>query len=430
MRSADTTSADDAAGHRKRLRAHNTILDKPPTAVLTWLEHDTPETQQFDQQHNTATSNYFKSIPNATAIRHAIAQSMKQNLANAAPQAKTGGANFMVTDTDSNGAWHISTQDGQRLFGAETVAKNSALDWWYPSPSGAYVVYGVSWDGTEQSVLHVWDVKANTQHALEVPHCSFSKVAWLPNETGFFFSAGLTSDHEGSEKQLRFAALINNKFEVQQSEVSSVVVADPYVSPHVSPDGKFLALTVSWERPETKHLFNIKQQRWEPFLQPVNGRGFGRFTEDSFLLLTTDGAPKGRIVRVPLATHTDPATYQEVVAESSAVLRSLLPLPNGDLLVSELVDGFSQLRLVTASGQQHQIALPPFSLIVHESGLDTSPFYPKNNLVYFRLESYTHPAVQAHVNVHTRKVTINQVPKLDIQIERFVATAKDGTEVP
>lgn len=430
MRSEKPRSTDDVSGHRTRFGAHNTILDKPPTAVLTWLEEHSTAVEQFDEEHNTETTEYFSRIPNATAIRTKIAASIKHNTTNAAPQSKPGGANFMVAGSDEEGTWNISLHTGKRLFGAEVVQPESSLDWWYPSPEGNYVAFGVSWNGDEQSVLHVWSVEAATLQPLTVPHCSFSKIAWLPNEEGFFFSAGLASDHERTEKLLKFARRVQGEFTVQESNISSIVIDDPYVSPHVSPDGNFVALTWSWERPATPHLFNVQTGEWEPFLTHFDSRGFGRFTDDSFFLLTTDNAPKGRIVRVPLASHTNPSTYEEVVPESNAVLRSLLPLPGGDVLVSELVNGFSRLRLVQASGEQHVIELPPFSLIVQESGLDTSPFYPQNNRVYFRLVSYAHPAVQAHLDLATGEVHCGEAPALHLHIERFVATAADGTEVP
>ena len=75
-------------------------------------------------------------------------------------------------------------------------------------------------------------------------------------------------------------------------------------------------------------------------------------TEPFLTLLVEVTWPRGRLVRIPLATRTDPSTWTELVAESDeAVLRSVACKANR-LVVSELVDTFARIRVLDLDGNE------------------------------------------------------------------------------
>lgn len=415
-------------------RTDSEVDDPSPAAqdvnTLLWLEQNSSEVQAFDQKHNAKSQRYFAAHEQYEEIKNAALQSVKRWQQHSAPLQKAGGEHLFSTTSEADGRWRVVTDAGNTTVTAEQFPPGSVLDWWYPSPNGAYIAVGISEKGDEQSVLHVWDVAANRLHNLREEHCSFSKIAWLPDESAFYYSGGVAPDHESTEKRLYLAKRGNNGFEKVASPVSDIVINDPYVSPHVSADGRYVALTWSWEKPATPHVFDTQTGTWTPFLEPVASRGFGRFVGSDFLLLTTDNAPRGRIIRVPLATHADQATWEEIVPESNAVVRSFEALPDGALLLAELVDGFSRLRVVQPSGAEHIIELPPFALISAHSGLDTSPFTKHGDELVFRIASFGYSAVRATFNVHTHAVTVAEHRELPLDISLHHAKSADGTEVP
>ena len=63
-----------------------------------------------------------------------------------------------------------------------------ALDWWFPSDDGALVAYGVSDDGSEESVLRVRDVATGKDRADEIPRARACSLAWTPDGRGFYYT--------------------------------------------------------------------------------------------------------------------------------------------------------------------------------------------------------------------------------------------------
>ncbi len=78
---------------------------------------------------------------------------------------------------------------GARIDPATMAADSAvAIDWFHPSPDGSLVAYGLSEGGTENSVLHVLDVATGAVHADLIHNTRAASVAWLPDNTGFWYS--------------------------------------------------------------------------------------------------------------------------------------------------------------------------------------------------------------------------------------------------
>src|SRR5690606_36086970 len=68
-----------------------------------------------------------------------------------------------------------------------TYGERAALDWYYPSPSGRYVAFGISSDGDERSTLRVLDVQSGRVLDDVIEHAKWSAVSWLHSEEGFYY---------------------------------------------------------------------------------------------------------------------------------------------------------------------------------------------------------------------------------------------------
>lgn len=78
-----------------------------------------------------------------------------------------------------------------------------ALDWWYPSPDGSRVVYGLSSSGNERSTLHIRDVPDATDLLEKIPDTRFASVTWTPDQA---------SPHDiGSPDHLMIRARLSEK---------------------------------------------------------------------------------------------------------------------------------------------------------------------------------------------------------------------------
>src|SRR4051794_27520479 len=68
------------------------------------------------------------------------------------------------------------------------------LDWWYPSPDGRRIAFGVSAHASELSLLHVLEVDSGDLGPERIPNTSFGVVAWLPDSSGFYYNRSRGSD--------------------------------------------------------------------------------------------------------------------------------------------------------------------------------------------------------------------------------------------
>jgi len=63
-----------------------------------------------------------------------------------------------------------------------------AIDWYYPSPDGRFIAYGLSEGGTEKSVLHIIDVEQKRTFSEQIPQTRMCSLIWLPDNSGFYYT--------------------------------------------------------------------------------------------------------------------------------------------------------------------------------------------------------------------------------------------------
>ncbi|UCD95442.1 MAG: S9 family peptidase, partial [Candidatus Zixiibacteriota bacterium] len=72
--------------------------------------------------------------------------------------------------------------------GTFSIDGTVALDWWYPSPDGKMIAYGKSSSGTENSTLFIIDVDAKKLLADTIPYADAASIAWLKDNSGFYYT--------------------------------------------------------------------------------------------------------------------------------------------------------------------------------------------------------------------------------------------------
>ena len=231
------------------------------------------------------------------------------------------------------------------------------LDWFFPSPDGRLVACGLAARGSEQSVLHLVDAETGTLLPDRIPHTSFAVVAWLPDSSGFYFNASLGPDTEQPQKHIFFHRV--GATPPAQPEPAVFRDDEDFVFPQVSPDGRWVAAISSEAEPRPDSICDRSGDGvWRPFLLDVPAVFNGCFLDERYLAVTTEGAPRGRLVSIPLSSPTDRSSWTELVPEGRAVLRSVTPVA-GRLVLEELVDTSSRLRIVARDGtEEGTVPLP------------------------------------------------------------------------
>ena len=309
-------------------------------------------------------------------------------------------------------------------------AGHFSLDWWKASPDGSRLVYGLSKDGSEDSVLHV--MRVDTGHDLpdRIPDTENAAPQWLDDGSGFFYNQ-LTGAVGTPERYLdstaRFHRLGTDPGSdpiIMKRGLTSRVIFDRIQGPYVR--------TFAGARHVLLLLADIRQEQRvliAPLADVLAGRAnwtsVANFEDEvtdveidgeDLYLLANKGAPRGRVLRT------------SVVAQSPRVIESLSVARDG--LYLKLMDGgISRLEKLTRSGRLEDIALPfdgTLSALETTHGEDGALFAFQGWLTALDIWS-------ANARGHVEPTGLTPKPAIDVssyETTRAFATAKDGTRIP
>ncbi len=176
----------------------------------------------------------------------------------------------------------------------------TAIDWAHASASGRLVSYGVSEGGTERSTLKVLDVDSGGHLADEIPNTRAASVAWLPDESGFFYACYPEGDEY--HRHIRFHVIgADHATDQVIWDRSPTMESWPDVS--LCAEGRYLLIhdMVTWSRFEL-HLLDRWTGEWSTIVAGHDGQTF-LYVHDGVLYgTTTVDSPRGRVVSAPVAT--------------------------------------------------------------------------------------------------------------------------------
>jgi prolyl oligopeptidase len=316
------------------------------------LESDSEATRAWEVGQNTAADAALRCWDGFDELRAAVASHLAR-VSVTAP-VRRGSHWFRV---DSTPLVVADTPTGP----ARTLVDPGAasLDWFFPSPHGNRVAYGLSFGGDEQSVLHVIDTESGEVLPDRIPFTSNATVAWFPDESGFAVNAGTAPDFERVDKAL----FVHRLGQAEASLAEPIEVREPYcVYPQVSPGGRWLVAITSEVEPRADWIRALPDGEWRPFLLEVEGTCNGVFEGDDYVAVCTEQAPRGRLVRIPVRTAADRQTWSELIPQSDLVLRFVQSA--GDLLVvGALRKACSVVIVLWPDGRSQELELPAAGLV-------------------------------------------------------------------
>ena len=330
-----------------------------------------------------------------------------------------------------------------------------ALDWWFPSDDGRRVAYGTSDDGSEESLLRVRDVESGQDTGDQIPRTRACSLAWLPDGSGFYYTRypkpgevppgeeayhrGVFFHHLGDDPARDLKIFGDGRDRTDWPGVD------------LSPDGRWLVVSVSqgWTKSEV-HLFDrqaVAGTRLAPTGVPrppiaVATGEDARFEvvealNDRLYLLTTSGAPRGRILAVD-PQHPTRAHWREVVPEGEDVLERAVYF-HGGLAVGFLHDAAARLRLVDLEGtspkRQHsaaprEVPLPGLGALTALSGArDVAELFYGFTGLFAPTTIFDVQLGAAPKSVVWRALEAPVDPAA-FEVERVMVSSRDGTRLP
>jgi prolyl oligopeptidase len=402
-----------------------------------WLESPTEETRAWVAARDAELRAYLGGT-DLTALREDISAELAL-VAQARTPAQAGSAWFLHDISPVDGSSVIrcgpeaGTLDRALVDSADLPGRRPVIDWAVPSPEGRYVAFSVSDGGDEDGTVHVVDVTTGAWLPDTVEHDFLAPASWLPDESGFFVTVGPAPI---TVTGVRYPVL--HRIGATGSEVLAVprlgdlgdttaIVASQDVS--LAMVGAQTAVPAAMRRHGS--------EAWEPVLVGFAGSFAGSVDGDDYVCVTTDGADRGRVVRIPLATARDRDTWTELVGEGEAVIRGVTVV-GAWLVTFEILDAAHRVRVFAADGTpDHVVDLPEAAGLDLVFGFGQANGEPRiapagDDAFDMVVAGFDRPPVTMRYHIPTRALsalTPVATPRDGIRVERRCCTSPDGTPV-
>lgn len=331
--------------------------------------------------------------------------------------------------------------EGRLLFDCarENPGRPPFLSWISPSPDGRTLALGLCFDGSEHNTIRLIDVSTGATLEDAPPQTLMDNwtggVHWLPDSSGFFFSAlsGAPADFDQKvylHRRNRSASTICLEIAWTEAKDWRMVV--------VSRDGRYALALERLLRPIPIAIAELRDEplRFRPFVTSCEGALAGHLVGERYVAVTDVGAPRGRVVAIDMhaSDPQDPRLWRELVPESESVLRTITPI--GDVFyLSELIDTYARLRIIDADGKHlGEVPLPDRGAISELGAplMNLAQQRPAPKLVFGFSSLTASPGVYGH-SADASRIEILEEPAARLEnavVEDRWATSRDGTRIP
>ncbi|UJR79696.1 Prolyl oligopeptidase [Sandaracinus amylolyticus] len=263
------------------------------------------------------------------------------------------------------------------LVDPQTYGERAALDWYYLSPNGRYLAFGISDNGDERSTLRVVEVATGTVLPDVIPHTKWSTVGWLHAEDGFYYRRYPREgepDYDASQPDSYHPRVFFHR--LGDDPASDVLVYSPpngtdFPDANVSEDDRWVVIGNfrGWSQSDV-YLLDRGAQRANrvvapdashPLVTVVAGEEHltsGRVHRGRLYMTTNIDAPRYRIVGVDPARAADRAAWADVVPQGDSAIEGWTIV--GDRIAMHVIDDVrSRVRVFRLDGRADgEIELP------------------------------------------------------------------------
>ena len=412
-----------------------------------WMENDKdPAWLPFLKAENDHTRAVLDRIPGRDGLMRRI-QQLSGDAALTSRVQRAGGKTFYQQRPSGADNYKLFVREGGQdrvLVDPTTLSGKTghiSLDWWRASPGGEYVVYGLSKDGSEDSLLHVMDITTGRDLPDQIPNTQDANPQWLDDASGFFYNqltGAVDTPERFLDSQARFHRLgsdpATDPILMKRGLIAGVdyeKIQAPYIATFVG--SAYAVLFLADVRPETRVLV-------APVAEAAAGKAQWRIVAsfddeitdveiygDKLYLLANKGTPRGRII-VTSVREPSLATAAEIVPQGGMVIEDFSRARDG-LYLRIMDGGVSRLRKLGFDGRVAEISLP------FDGTIGSIFATPHEDGALMSLTGWLTPSAIWSIspNGTLADTGINPRPSIDVsayETVRGFATAKDGVKIP
>jgi len=418
-----------------------------------WLEDATsPEVQRWTDEQNAVTRKALDAFPGRKALADRFWQ-LYEIGSLGVPVPRHKGKNRLYFYTRRDGKQNqavLYVRDGldgadRALVDVNALAADGtrALDWWVPSEDGALVAYGVSADGSEESVLHVRDVATGRDLPDEIARTRACSLAWFPDGKGFYYTRYPTAGAVPAGEEKYHRSVFRHRLGDDPARDEKIFGAGrdlkDWPGVQLSPSGRWLVVQIDqgWSKSEL-YLLDVHAAGKTPpppvaMVEGVDANfDVVEVLDDRIYIRSNQDAPRGRVFTADLR-HAQRAHWKEILPQSEEILESATVL-RGQVAALYLKDATARVRLFSIDGKpQRELALPGLGSV---SSLSNERH---GDELFLSFTSFLTPTMILREHVGSAKdaaqpsVWRQIAAPLDpngFEVEQVRYTSRDGTQCP
>lgn len=420
-----------------------------------WLEDwNKQEVRAWSDAQNVFARSWLDTRPNVAAIRKRVTEIMTQKTVSyfdldyidgtifAMKREPPRQQSFLVVMNSANVADQAQIVVDPNVIDA---SGGTAIDWYDAAPGGKLVAVSLSQGGTESGDAHIFETETGKEVYEVVPRVNSGtaggSLAWKPDGSGFYYTRHPRDGERPPEDMGFFQQIYFHKLGTPSSDDKYELGHDfPRIAEiqlEMDDDTETLLATVqNGDGGEFAHFLRSPDGKWKQitnFPDRIVQMTFG--ADESLYLVSCAGAPRGKILRMPLADpnyrHAETVVPQGDDTVVTSFGRGTTVLVTDERLYVEYqLGGPSELRVFDLTGKR---LTGPKQTPVSSVG-DLTPL--EGDDILFSSISYVSPSTVYHFHAETgetRKTAIatpSPVDYSDVEVVREFATSKDGTKVP
>lgn len=415
---------------------HGTVVSDP----YRWLEEEkSEEVSAWVESQNTLARPYLAELPSRERYKERLT-ALWDYEKYSTPYMVNGKLFYSYNDGLQN-QYVLYMADGvngkpEVLIDPNTLSEDGTVSMALTelSPKASFLAYMLSDGGTDWKTIHVRDTSKKSDLTDTIKGIKFSNIAWLPDESGFFYSR-YPQNEAGKYDDSQTVSIYFHAIGTAQSEDKKVFAFDnkltwnPY--PSVVQDGKTLLISV-FEGYQANGVYAKSLVNDDSELVSVFDKWDGRYDligehDDELFFTSTANAPTGKVIKVDFDGGVK-AT--ETVIESTSDTLSSVSLLGEKLFAQYLKDVKGQVSVFDLNGKKiDEIAFTDIGSV--------SGFYGSKNAdtTFYKLTGFTNPGQVFAYDVKSGESSLFKsidtgVNYDDYETKQIFYTSKDGTKVP
>lgn len=404
-----------------------------------WLEDpDSPETKAFTEAQNEVTFGYLHGLPGRQMLKDRITKLW--NYSKQSAPFTAGGRSFVyINDGLQNQSVLYRLVESipvlvidPNLFSSDGTVALTNISF---SHDGKLLAYTCSQSGSDWQEIHIRHVDSKEEYPEVIKWCKFTSMAWLPDDSGFFYTRFPEPGSVPPEDASNFSRVCFHRLGTNQSE-DQLIYERPDIKQlgfhaTVTDDGRYLVLHISLGTNPENRLYYREIGSNGPFVRLLDEHDAMYHVVgsdgDTFYIHTDWQAPLGRVMAVDLK-HPAKENWCELIPAGSDVIDDV-SLINDRFVVTYLHAAYHLLTVFKLDGSlEIDVKLPSLGSISVSGKRKDKEFY-------ISFTSYVYPATVFRYSFAQQELSEAWAPAVDFDASQYETkqvfySSKDGTQVP